>query len=327
MKYPLVSVIIPNYNHSLYLSERIDSVLNQKYDNIEIIILDDKSTDNSIDVINLYKNNPKVSSICVNEFNSGSTFRQWEKGISLSKGDYIWIAESDDKADDKLLSTIMNEIINHPSCVIGFCNSSIIDSNGNLLNKDINRHDLFRDKYRYTIHEGVDFLRCKMLYENRIYNASSVVFKKECWYKIDKSYINYKLCGDWFFWLNILMQGDIVWVHKNYNMFRTHLDKVTPKAFKNGINFKERKFIYAYIKQNIQLSPYKKISIFGNLFISLIKNKDIQNSIRLSEILFWIKKYPFIPIYSIIRLGEYFLETFIWKTNIIKLYKQPINKK
>ena len=47
MNYPLVSVIIPNYNHSKYLVERIESVLNQVYENFEVIILDDCSTDNS----------------------------------------------------------------------------------------------------------------------------------------------------------------------------------------------------------------------------------------------------------------------------------------
>jgi len=55
LSWPLVSVIIPNYNHARFLDERILSILNQTYQNFELIILDDKSTDNSVEVINKYK--------------------------------------------------------------------------------------------------------------------------------------------------------------------------------------------------------------------------------------------------------------------------------
>ena len=65
----LVSVIIPNFNHARYLDERIQSVLKQTYQNFEVIILDDKSTDNSLEVINKYKDNPHIAKIVVNEKN------------------------------------------------------------------------------------------------------------------------------------------------------------------------------------------------------------------------------------------------------------------
>lgn len=57
---PLISVIIPNFNHAPYLKQRIDSVLSQTYDNLEVILLDDCSRDNSGEILSSYKNNPKV---------------------------------------------------------------------------------------------------------------------------------------------------------------------------------------------------------------------------------------------------------------------------
>ena len=63
----LVSVIVPNYNHELFLKERLDSIVNQSYKNIEIIILDDASTDGSCEIINSYKSHPKVSKILINK--------------------------------------------------------------------------------------------------------------------------------------------------------------------------------------------------------------------------------------------------------------------
>ncbi len=80
----MVSVIIPNYNHATYLRERIESILNQTYQNFELIILDDYSNDDSKLIIEEYRNHEKISHIIYNETNSGSTFYQWKKGNKFS---------------------------------------------------------------------------------------------------------------------------------------------------------------------------------------------------------------------------------------------------
>ena len=66
-KEPLVSVIIPNYNHQEYLKQRIDSILNQSFQDFEIILLDDKSTDISLDILKSYAKHEKVSHLIINE--------------------------------------------------------------------------------------------------------------------------------------------------------------------------------------------------------------------------------------------------------------------
>ena len=105
---PLVSVIIPNYNHAPYLDERIRSIAGQSFQDFEIILLDDCSTDQSISILNKWAKHPKISHFIVNKQNSGSTFLQWEKGFSLAKGKYIWIAESDDVAHPDFLNITVN---------------------------------------------------------------------------------------------------------------------------------------------------------------------------------------------------------------------------
>src|SRR5436190_2458977 len=98
---PRVSVIVPNYNHAPFLERRIESVLRQTFQDYELLIMDDASTDSSPDIIARYGKLPKVR-ILLNDRNSGSPFHQWNKGVNEAKGDFIWIAESDDYADPHL---------------------------------------------------------------------------------------------------------------------------------------------------------------------------------------------------------------------------------
>src|SRR5258706_9778611 len=118
---PKVSVIIPNYNHAPFLKQRIDSVLNQTYLDLEVIILDDRSTDNSGGIIESYRGHPKVVSIVYNEANSGSPFGQWKKGVRLVNGKYIWIAESDDWAEPDLLDKLIALAEGNDNIGIAFC--------------------------------------------------------------------------------------------------------------------------------------------------------------------------------------------------------------
>ena len=128
---PLVSVIIPNYCHARFLNELIQSVLQQTYQNFELIILDDCSPDGGASkaVIESYRDNPHVSHIVYNEINSGSAFKQWGKGFELAQGKYIWIAESDDCCDPELLDTLMGQLLEHQA-VMAFCRSEKFDVNG-----------------------------------------------------------------------------------------------------------------------------------------------------------------------------------------------------
>ena len=124
---PKVSVIIPNFNHGIYLKQRINSVLNQTYQDFEVIILDDCSTDNSKEIIEQFRNHPKVTHIHYNEVNSGHAFYQWNKGVQLAKGELIWIAESDDYCDANLLETLVPLLQQNPDAALAYCKSVRVD--------------------------------------------------------------------------------------------------------------------------------------------------------------------------------------------------------
>ena len=93
----LVSAIVPNFNHARFLEERIASIEGQTYPHLEIVILDDASTDDSREVIErLAAGCSRPVRTAFNAANAGNVFAQWEKGVGLARGDLVWICESDD---------------------------------------------------------------------------------------------------------------------------------------------------------------------------------------------------------------------------------------
>jgi glycosyltransferase involved in cell wall biosynthesis len=222
----LVSIIIPNYNHSEYLGKRIDSVLNQTFQDFEVIILDDCSTDSSKNVIEAHRGNPKISSITYNCLNSGSPFKQWRKGIELARGKWIWVAESDDFADQSFLSDLVVCSRMHPHSKVIYCQSFDVneadDTIGDRIDytKTLDAH-LWEHSWEM---DGSEFLKNYMFTQNAIPNASAVIFRnRPSWDDIfTKDLLEMRMCGDWFFWSKLLTSCRIYFLNKHLNFFRTH---------------------------------------------------------------------------------------------------------
>ena len=227
---PTVSVIIPNYNHAPYLKERIDSVLNQTYQDFEVIILDDCSPDNSVEVIEQYRSNPHVSHILINEHNTRNTFIQWERGISLAKGRYIWIAESDDVAELQLLETLIGQLEQHPDASVAFCHSRLIDADGALLSEQNTKNPA--QPGQITIDGSCTFLRHLLIF-NYIYNASMAVFRRDVYDRANPDYKQFRYCGDWHFWASVCAAGRVIEVYDMLSRFRQHQRKVTEDSKKD----------------------------------------------------------------------------------------------
>lgn len=243
-----VSIILPNYNHSAYLEERIESILNQTYKNFELIILDDKSTDNSVEIIEKYRYHPKVTHIEINKINSGSTFRQWDKGISLATGDYIWIAESDDWCEYTFLETLMNTVNNKKNISIALCQSLFYyNETGEFkfINNNVQKDCFFLPE---TSLENYFFPF------NPIYNASMAIFKKEYYFLVSSEYTTYKCCGDWIFWTELSRHGPVYVSGKHLNYFRHHDNKISKISFKKGIVNEEELKAIKYIAEKYKLN-------------------------------------------------------------------------
>lgn len=247
---PLVSVIIPNYNHAPYLHERIDSVLNQTFQDFEVIILDDCSTDNSREIIEGYRGHEKIRHIEYNEVNSGNTFVQWKKGLDLAQGDWIWIAESDDYNDNSFIEMLSTRFINENALI--FSKSLMINEK----NQIIGELPLNEEIAQSFSLNGKDFIKQRMMAANFIPNASAVIFNKKTYLETRNKIENLTLSGDYNLWLLMLSIGNISYINTPLNYYRFHQQTVRNRQNNMRSYLKESELnlkILAQIEENHSL--------------------------------------------------------------------------
>lgn len=258
----MVSVIIPNYNHSAFLSQRINSVLNQTYQDFELILLDDCSTDNSREIIDTFRGNSKISKIVYNELNSGSVFKQWEKGINLAQGEFIWIAESDDFADHSFLQVMMEQISSDAK--LGFVYSdSIIIENGINANKRFShfRNELFQTTKWSSdyIAEGASEIDDCLWQSCTVNNASAVLFRKEALLKANPFDAQFRYMGDWYCYLKMCNLYKIGYINKPLNFYNEHDKNASIKLRKDLSYVLEYFMLYSWMSKNLSFLDKRKL--------------------------------------------------------------------
>lgn len=131
---PLVSVLIPVYNVEKFIESAIQSISNQTYNNIEIIVVDDGSTDDTLLILEKIKLRETRLKLFKNDFNSGIV-KTLNFGISKCKGDYIMRMDGDDLCDEQKVKKQLDFLIENPTIDLVGCNIYSIDEQNNKLNK------------------------------------------------------------------------------------------------------------------------------------------------------------------------------------------------
>ena len=174
---PLVSVIVPNYNHGKYLRQRLDSIYQQTYKNLEVILLDDASSDDSVCILKEYAQKySDCTRLFINEKNSGKVFHQWNKGLSQARGEYVWIAESDDYCDRNFLKEVLQGL-RHQSVMLSFARSVFVQNGKKIWSQEEYLRDLpimWNAPFIMTSHTLVNKA---FAIKNVVPNVSSAVFR------------------------------------------------------------------------------------------------------------------------------------------------------
>jgi hypothetical protein len=232
-----ISVVVPNYNYAHHLSARLSSIFNQTYPVHEIIVLDDCSTDESVDLIKVIAAEWRRDvRLIVNGKNSGSVFKQWRKASEVATGDYIWIAEADDDSDPRFLERLAEKLINSSGTVLAFSDSRAIDASGVLMWKDhkgyfasAGAHALSAD----GTYSGQEFVQRFLSERNLILNVSSAVWHRPTFKaaicRCADGLTNYRMAGDWHLYVDLLTGADcnVSYVSEPLNVHRRHAASVT----------------------------------------------------------------------------------------------------
>lgn len=253
----LVTIIIPNYNHASFLERRIQSVIDQTFRDFEVIILDDASTDGSREIIEKYRDHPKVKSIVYNDSNSGSPFKQWAKGIGMVDTEWVWIAESDDYCKSDFLETLI-PALSQNTCVLAFHEAIWVDDAGRLI----------KPPYQYSsyVMPGKKFIERYMLSENRLVNAGQLLFRRSALSGISSKWASYSQVGDYRLFCEILAKGHVYASGEPMTWFVRHSQAHSLQQKQNPQTIAERKETWHWLLQ----SDLVNANTFRNILVAFL---------------------------------------------------------
>ena len=250
-----LSAVIPNYNYEDYLPMRIRSIIEQTMKPKEIILLDDKSSDDSIMVSKPLLMYAKEKygidyKIITNNKNKGC-FSEWGKGCELAKYDYVWMAEADDYERPNFVETVLPSF-NDKDVVISYCKSCKIDEESVVADYDFNWYIEDLDKTKWTrdfIDGGKEFIRRYLADRNSIPNASATIIRKSATKGIQEQLDKFQAIGDWYAYIYIISQGKVCYHAEVLNGFRRHEKSIIIRKEQSQLFLDEKDRILDYLNK------------------------------------------------------------------------------
>lgn len=287
---PLVTIGVASYNNENYILETLESIANQTYKNLEIIINDDASTDNSVQIIEKWINNhPELNNIFLKSLENEGICKSGNKILKTAKGEYICLIGSDDRYLPEFVEKRVN-LLNNTGPEVGFCYSLtyFIDTNGKRIGIEKRPTPSgkifskladgywslckpFTCMYKRECFEEVGYFDETLMYEDfdwflRATKNFEVIFfdSLDTEYRIRPGSLGHKLISK----EGILSTVSIIKKHLNYNKetdkyFRKRLYKLALTSYKQGIKV-ERSILITSIKHFL---GFKEILFFPVTFI------------------------------------------------------------
>lgn len=217
----LVSVIVASYNHAEFLEQRMDSLINQTYHNIEVLVIDDCSPDNSVEILRRYESHPKVRLI-VREQNGGWVAVS-NQGVEMSSGEFLIFANCDDSCDPTMIQRLVDALHVNRSAGIAYCRSLMIDDKGKRLGDDFSdREKSFQTKCHNDAFITKNEMSRFLLHSCVIPNLSAALMRKECFIAAGGFTSAYRVCSDWDLFFRMSTYYDTAYISDPLNEFRQH---------------------------------------------------------------------------------------------------------
>ena len=283
-KPPLVSIIIPTYNHSDYLRKAIHSVICQTFKNWEVVLIDNNSTDNTDEVIKSFKD-PRIKHIKIN--NNGIIAKSRNLGIKISRGDWIAFLDSDDWWTENKLEICLSNLNENVDLI--YHDLEVVNKNRNIFfrNKFVKGRLLKKPILQNLLESGIKI-------GNAIGN-SSVIVRRSILNKIGGISENIELVGseDYNTWLKVAqITNQFKYIKKKLGFILIHNSNTSKK----DMSIPQRKAVIEFMdlftpKQKINLEVklryisgnyniVKNLSLAKENFIFVLINGEINLKIR-----------------------------------------------
>lgn len=207
---PLVTIVTPSYNQSIYLEETIQSVLNQKYPSIEYIIMDGGSSDGSLEIIKKYA--PKISH-WVSEKDRGQT-DAINKGFTMAKGEVLAWLNSDDTLLPHAVEEAVSHLSSHPETGMVYGNANYIDENSRIIGKFPAAQTNLARLRRGYIHIP----------------QQAAFFRKTLWDQVGPLDYDFFFAMDYDLWVRLAAISELEYIPRTWANFRLHADAKTITA-------------------------------------------------------------------------------------------------
>lgn len=231
---------MPVYNASRFLKESVDSVLCQSYKDFELILVNDCSTDNSLDIMKEYESLDNRVLVFSNNKNSGVSYTR-NFGVSKASGDYVALIDSDDMWKKDKLEKQVELIEKHPDTDICYTGSAFVDTNSVM------------SDFVFEVRTEVDY---KTLLKQNIISCSSVLIKKEWLIKYPMAHDN--MHEDFAVWLSVLKSNGIArGINEPLLIYRVDRNSKSGNKFKSLLMGYR---VYKYMGLNIFMRCYYMMS-------------------------------------------------------------------
>ncbi|MGI4991231.1 glycosyltransferase family 2 protein [Halobacteriovorax sp. GFR7] len=255
----LVSVIIPVYNASQYIVETLESVVNQTHKNLEIIVVDDCSKDNTYEVVQNYLSNCNVKFILKKcEQNYGGPAGPRNIGVNCSSGDYIAFLDADDIWHPKKLEIQLQYLESSNAVLVSSLKYDFLDGESYNFKDNLNEIKTRDISYNST------------LIKNTIYLSSVLIKKDKLSYNFNEAK-EFSGVEDYYLWLSLLKDGSkAVLIKENLIAYRILLSSLSRNKIKHSLKVLRVLRSYKTLTFPFYFMTYFLISyfrIFKNLLV------------------------------------------------------------
>lgn len=257
----MVSIIIALFNGSHYISKTIESVINQEYNDIELIIIDDCSTDNSVEIVSNWKSKDPRISLYVNKENMGFC-KTANVGVGYCKGELVLVLGQDDLlCPDHISKMVLS--FNQTECAVVYCDYYGINKFGEIV--DLSSHCLQREL------RIMDFLKynampsCGALIQKKYFDAVKG-------YPVFDEFPQY---GEWYLWIKLAECGRIIFCNDVHALYRKHENNLTSTFSDNKVQIKLEKYwniCRCRLLKSKNISYVEKIKVILYVFLAKCKS-------------------------------------------------------